>query len=156
MGADHSPDPRPGPEAPPARPRSGRPRLYHDCEQQRDRRQGLPGDLKNSCLPLRGRWPRRAGRREPYHYPKYFGFPRGSLPYRLRAEPPRRGGQGPPREGRGPGMPGPYEAATPLSGNCGKPDPHQSALRTASPCAGEAFASHPSSFGRVLFLCIQL
>ena len=25
-------------------------------------------------------------------------------------------------------MPGPYEAATPLSGNCGKPDPHQSAV----------------------------
>ena len=49
------PDPRSGPEAPPARPRSGRPRLYHDCEQQRDRGQGLPGDLKNQSLPPRGK-----------------------------------------------------------------------------------------------------
>ena len=36
---------------------------------------------------------RRAGGREPCHSPKCFGLPLGSLPHRLRAEPPRRGGQ---------------------------------------------------------------
>ena len=38
--------------------------------------------------------PRRGGGREPCHSPKYFGQPHSSLPHRLRAEPPRRGGQG--------------------------------------------------------------
>ena len=38
--------------------------------------------------------PRRGGGREPCHSPKYFGQPYSSLPHRLRAEPPRRGGQG--------------------------------------------------------------
>ena len=38
--------------------------------------------------------PRRGGGREPCHGPKYFGQPYSSLPHRLRAEPPRRGGQG--------------------------------------------------------------
>ena len=36
--------------------------------------------------------PRRGGGREPCHSPKYFGQPYSSLPHRLRAEPPRRGG----------------------------------------------------------------
>ena len=31
---------------------------------------------------------------EPCHHPKYFGLPQSSLPHRLRAEPPPRGGQG--------------------------------------------------------------
>ena len=30
----------------------------------------------------------------PCHSPKYFGQPHSSLPHRLRAEPPHRGGQG--------------------------------------------------------------
>ena len=38
--------------------------------------------------------PRRGGGREPCHSPKYFGQPHSSLPHRLRAEPPHRGGQG--------------------------------------------------------------
>ena len=38
--------------------------------------------------------PRRGGGREPCHNPKYFGQSYSSLPHRLRAEPPRRGGQG--------------------------------------------------------------
>ena len=38
--------------------------------------------------------PRRGGGREPCHGPKYFGQSYSSLPHRLRAEPPRRGGQG--------------------------------------------------------------
>ena len=38
--------------------------------------------------------PRRGGGRELCHSPKYFGQPYSSLPHRLRAEPPRRGGQG--------------------------------------------------------------
>ena len=38
--------------------------------------------------------PRKGGGREPCHSPKYFGQPYNSLPHRLRAEPPRRGGQG--------------------------------------------------------------
>ena len=38
--------------------------------------------------------PRRGGGREPCRSPKYFGQPHSSLPHRLRAEPPRRGGQG--------------------------------------------------------------
>ena len=42
----------------------------------------------------RGAVPRRGGGREPCHSPKYFGQPYNSLPHRLRAEPPRRGGQG--------------------------------------------------------------
>ena len=49
------------------------------------------------CLPLRGRWPRRAGGRRPCGGPNYFGRPQSSLPHRLRAEPPsqrRPGGQG--------------------------------------------------------------
>ena len=41
-----------------------------------------------------GAVPRRGGGREPCHSPKYFGQPYSSLPHRLRAEPPRRGGQG--------------------------------------------------------------
>ena len=46
-------------------------------------------------LPLRGRCPERGGGEEPCHSPKYFGQPyTSSLPHRLRAEPPRRGGQG--------------------------------------------------------------
>ena len=52
--------------------------------------------------PTRGRWrlrqrgtvPRRGGGSGPCHHPKYFGLPRSSLPHRLRAEPPPRGGQG--------------------------------------------------------------
>ena len=52
--------------------------------------------------PTRGRWrlrqrgtvPRRGEGSEPCHHPKYFGLPRSSLPHRLRAEPPPRGGQG--------------------------------------------------------------
>ena len=42
----------------------------------------------------RGAVPRGGGGREPCHSPKYFGQPYNSLPHRLRAEPPRRGGQG--------------------------------------------------------------
>ena len=41
-----------------------------------------------------GAVPRRGGGREPCHSPKYFRQPYSSLPHRLRAEPPRRGGQG--------------------------------------------------------------
>ncbi len=37
---------------------------------------------------------RRGGGREPCHSPKYFGQPHSSLPHRLRAEPPHRGGEG--------------------------------------------------------------
>ena len=47
----------------------------------------------NIKFKLAGRWPRRAGGREPCHNPKYFGQPYSSLPHRLRAEPPPRGGQ---------------------------------------------------------------
>ncbi len=50
--------------------------------------------------------PRRGGGREPCHSPKYFGQPYSSLPHRLRAEPPRRGGQGVSWGGRGGGGPG--------------------------------------------------
>ena len=50
--------------------------------------------------------PRRGGGREPCHSPKYFGQPYSSLPHRLRAEPPRRGGQG---------------VSTPFSTVCGSP-----------------------------------
>ena len=66
-----------------------------------------PSNIKITCLrPLAGRLqrvekppsarevPRRGGGREPCHSPKYFGQPYSSLPHRLRAEPPRRGGQG--------------------------------------------------------------
>ena len=66
-----------------------------------------PSNTKITCLrPLAGRLqrvekppsarevPRRGGGREPCHSPKYFGQPYSSLPHRLRAEPPRRGGQG--------------------------------------------------------------
>ena len=56
-------------EAPPACPRSGRPRLYHDCEQQRDRGQGLPGDLKNQSLPPGEGGPRGRMRRSPPRRP---------------------------------------------------------------------------------------
>ena len=38
--------------------------------------------------------PQRGGGREPCHSPKYFGQLYSFLPHRLRAEPPRRGGQG--------------------------------------------------------------
>ena len=41
------------------------------------------------------RWPRRAGGREPCGYLKSFRQWHSSLPHRLRAEPPRRGGQVP-------------------------------------------------------------
>ena len=50
--------------------------------------------------------PRRGGGREPCQSPKYFGQPYSSLPHRLRAEPPRRGGQG---------------VSTPFSTVCGSP-----------------------------------
>ena len=53
-----------------------------------------------------GAVPRRGGGREPCHSPKYFGQPYSSLPHRLRAEPPRRGGQG---------------VSTPFSTVCGSP-----------------------------------
>ena len=58
------------------------------------------------CAPLQGTFfdrlkppsarevPRRGGGRESCHSPKYFEQPYSSLPHRLRAEPPRRGGQG--------------------------------------------------------------
>ena len=37
--------------------------------------------------------PRRGGGSELCHYPKFFVLPQSSLPHRLRAEPPPRGGQ---------------------------------------------------------------
>ena len=60
--------------------------------------------------------PRRGGGREPCHSPKYFGQPYSSLPHRLRAEPPRRGGQG---------VSTPFSTVCgfPLGGSCQRPRP---------------------------------
>ena len=60
--------------------------------------------------------PRRGGGREPCHSPKYFGQPYSSLPHRLRAEPPRRVGQG---------VSTPFSTVCgfPLGGSCQRPRP---------------------------------
>ena len=86
------------------------PQQYFTMQQRQtspERSRPFPSVSKN--LPLRNRIPRyggggacarggavsrRGGGREPCHSPKYFGQPHSSLPHRLRAEPPHRGGQG--------------------------------------------------------------
>ena len=108
--------------------------------------------------PSAGEVPRRGGGREPCHSPKYFGQPYSSLPHRLRAEPPRRGGQG---------VSTPFSTVCgfPLGGSCqrprpltdegqpchyypftacrGKPAPHP-ALRGHLPPKGKAFGGQSS------------
>ena len=76
------------------------------AEECRGRRPRRPAPLASLCetdspdtgevalAPEGERWPRRAGGREPRHNPKSSGQPSTSLPHRLRAEPPPRGGQG--------------------------------------------------------------
>ncbi len=79
--------------------------------QPQTRGPGMPGPQRVEKPPSAREVPRRGGGREPCHSPKYFGQPYSSLPHRLRAEPPRRGGQGvstPFSTVCGPGMPGPY------------------------------------------------
>ena len=71
-------------------PRWGKPSVSKDLP-LRDR---LPRYGGGGACARGGAVPRRGGGREPCHSPKYFGQPFSSLPHRLRAEPPRRGGQG--------------------------------------------------------------
>ena len=60
---------------------------------QRRRKPSLSGEVQRvEKSPSAREVPRRGGGREPCHSPKYFGQPYSSLPHRLRAEPPRRGG----------------------------------------------------------------
>ena len=79
-----------------------------------------------------GAVPRRGGGREPCHSPKYFGQPYSSLPHRLRAEPPRRGGQG---------VSTPFSTVWPPLSKGGGRRRRTEGFRRAVPCA----LSHPQT-----------